>query len=55
MIVHVLEKGYPLCGFSSELPRDWPEGHKWTGLNDLEPATCLECRAAAARYESESN
>jgi len=26
---HVLRAGFPLCGFTRELPKDWPAGHVW--------------------------
>jgi len=45
--VHVLHRALPLCGFSTELPRRWPEGHRWVSLFEWvgEPslATCPEC------------
>jgi hypothetical protein len=45
--VHILHHGLPLCRFSTALPRDWPEGHKWTGLDEIEDARCGACMAAA--------
>lgn len=27
--VHVLLHGLPLCGFTKDVPRDWPDGHVW--------------------------
>lgn len=47
--MHVLEGGLPLCGFSNELPRDWPTGHRWTERGQLEQAAeigdvCLMCK-----------
>jgi hypothetical protein len=27
--LHVLREGLPLCRFTTAVPRDWPEDHKW--------------------------
>lgn len=27
--IHILHGGFPLCGFSSDYPYDWPSDHKW--------------------------
>lgn len=40
---HILRHGYPLCAFSDLVPRDWPEGHRWVGLEDRKDATCARC------------
>jgi hypothetical protein len=29
------------------MPGEWPEGHKWTGLDEREYATCDACAAVA--------
>ncbi len=42
MKVHIMVGGYPLCGFSMQLPAFWPEGEKWT--RNEEQATCGRCR-----------
>ncbi len=48
MIVHILDAGYPLCGFAyPKLPGEWPEPHRWVGLDDKEESTCSRCRAKA--------
>lgn len=44
-IIHILASGQTLCGM--KFGRDWPEGHKWTSINNKEPATCAKCREAA--------
>lgn len=42
--VHILNMGFPLCGFSRAMPADWPEGHTWVGYNDdYRPVTCSTC------------
>jgi len=41
--VHVLRQGLPLCGFSTEVPANWPPGHTWTHEDDCEHVTCPEC------------
>lgn len=33
---HVLRHGFPLCGFSKEVPREWPEGHRWCRPEEVE-------------------
>lgn len=45
MPVHILRHGRTLCGMPG-VPADWPEGHKWVGLNDeglADDATCRKC------------
>jgi hypothetical protein len=29
IVVHVLVHGLPQCGFSVEVPGNWPKGHSW--------------------------
>ena len=42
--VHVLWHGLPLCKFSREMPRFWPEGHRWVHPWDADKlATCRQC------------
>lgn len=50
LIVHGLLAGLPLCRFTDEVPRDWPEGHVWTELGDTEHMTCAECKSRALEY-----
>jgi hypothetical protein len=46
LVVHVLRHGKALCAFMpSSLPRDWPKGHSWVGLPDIDEATCDPCVA----------
>lgn len=33
--VHALHRGYPLCRFSGQIPRDWPPDHKWLRREDF--------------------
>lgn len=40
--VHVLLRGWPLCGFSMDVPGKWPHGHSWVRAGEPE-ATCAEC------------
>jgi hypothetical protein len=51
LTVHILHHGLPLCGFSHELPRDWPPGHKWVGKDEAELATCALCQDRANQRE----
>lgn len=34
MIVHVLHHGLPRCGFSIDVPREWPGEHRWISLDE---------------------
>ena len=43
MIVHVLNRGQPYCGFSPALPAEWPAGHRWVGQDEAALATCPRC------------
>jgi hypothetical protein len=43
-VVHIMRHGFPLCGFSTEAPEHWPEGHRW--LRDDQARhkiTCEDC------------
>lgn len=42
-VVHVLHYGAPLCGFTTTIPRNWPEGHKWVSSLEPESANCETC------------
>jgi hypothetical protein len=33
-VVHILRHGFPFCGFSDEVPKDWPPGHTWISFDD---------------------
>ena len=46
-IVHALLYGLPLCGFSSRTPGNWPEGHMWVGVKDVERISCPRCKEEA--------
>ena len=48
--IHVLRAGFLLCGFQlRQVPRDWPPGHTWTHLENIneyepnDPRLCPEC------------
>lgn len=43
MNVHVLHHGLSLCRFTTDLPGNWPIGHRWTGLDDRAPVNCPGC------------
>jgi hypothetical protein len=53
--VHILHNGFPLCGFSKAVPAEWPDNHKWIGLNVLAMSVppdhimCAGCSQVAAR------
>lgn len=54
--VHVLDRGLPLCGFSRDLPKDWPDGHVWVRANDRSKVKvrnrCRTCFGAADQQEA---
>ncbi len=51
MVIHAMYSGYPLCGFSDELPRDWPTGHGFVPYYEIMKITCPECRPEAERLK----
>jgi hypothetical protein len=51
--VHGLLHGYPLCGFSSKVPRDWPPGHVWVIFMDIDDITCGPCKKKAEEISKE--
>lgn len=42
--VHVLHHGLPLCRFTAKVPAEWPERHKWVGMNESDDANCPICQ-----------
>jgi len=48
-VVHVLVHGLPMCGFTRDVPRDWPGGHVWTRAGSGECISCSQCRGLEAR------
>jgi len=49
--VHLLHHGLPRCGFSKDIPKNWPNGHKWVpSEEDLETKLgandrpCFNCK-----------
>jgi len=46
-VIHILDAGLPLCGFTQDIPRDWPEGHRWIGRKEVDgyqsPPCCPRC------------
>ncbi|TSC91093.1 MAG: hypothetical protein CEN90_641 [Parcubacteria group bacterium Licking1014_17] len=51
MVIHILDSGLPLCGFSRESPAFWPEGHKWVDVEDKGRATCPGCKTRVGPEE----
>lgn len=51
VIVHILQHGNPLCRFRAGVPRDWPEGHKWVGIEDYSDANCPMCVRALHKLQ----
>lgn len=54
--IHFLHHGLPLCGFTREIPLNWPSGHRWVRVDDAEagahPLMCQVCLALACMTES---
>ena len=42
-VMHGIRQGLPLCGFTSNIPIEWPDGHRWTGFPDIDNMTCEKC------------
>lgn len=60
MIVHVLLRGLPLCGFTRDVPARWPKGHRWATIQEATDDAyrlpsgarwCSACASSAARRE----
>ncbi len=47
--VHALREGLPLCGFSRDVPVNWPEGNFWTSAENVKCITCPTCKAEAEK------
>ena len=45
MMIHVLHHGAAFCG-QPGLPKDWPEGDRWVGLDHPELSNCHRCLEA---------
>lgn len=52
-VVHVLLYGLPLCLFTRDFPRDWPEGHVWTEHTDMDNISCSGCKEKAEKIIKE--
>jgi hypothetical protein len=52
--VHILHHGWPLCGFSTRVPREWPEDHRWVRI-DSDDANCVGCIGVRANIAAERN
>lgn len=50
--VHLLRHGYALCGLSG-MPRYWPQGNTWAGIDEAHVASCEECKSVLARAQAE--
>ncbi|MDP1706454.1 MAG: phosphoribosyltransferase family protein [bacterium] len=41
--IHILWGGRPHCGFSPEVPGNWPADHRWVGPEEADKANCHGC------------
>ncbi len=48
-ITHILHYGWPLCGFSSEQPSQWPSPHRGVNRSEASKANCGSCIKAATK------
>jgi len=48
MTVHILDRGLPLCEFSSKVPAEWPHLHIWTRMETHYEANCGRCKRVCA-------
>lgn len=48
-IVHALWHGMPLCRFTRDVPKFWPEGHMWVHP-DSDEQTCLVCKEESKKF-----
>lgn len=51
-LIHVLRFGRALCPIEG-VPSDWPEGHKWVGIQQHAQATCTCCAERAKEILAE--
>lgn len=49
LTVHILDRGLPLCGFSSKVPGEWPHLHVWARMETYYEANCGRCKLAFAK------
>ncbi|OGY99349.1 MAG: hypothetical protein A3B13_02950 [Candidatus Liptonbacteria bacterium RIFCSPLOWO2_01_FULL_45_15] len=50
-MIHGIQSGLPLCGFSHDVPKNWPNGHTFVLFYDVENMTCSSCRQEARRLQ----
>ena len=43
-VIHILSEGYPLCGFSTDVPVRWPKTQQWVSIDDCKDANCQACK-----------
>jgi hypothetical protein len=49
--VHILRRGFPVCGFTDKPPAEWPGGDRWVGDDDQAAVTCTGCRSAVLQEQ----
>lgn len=55
--IHLLDGGFPLCGFTDRLPSEWPNNARWVGVDQFDPNytgddVCLACLAELGRRKT---
>ena len=43
-MTHILHSGLPLCGFSTDVPDNWPDGNKYVPIGSSNLSNCEECK-----------
>lgn len=51
VVVHILDRGRALCPLKG-IPRDWPQGHKWLSIADIEAGVESNCKDCIAGYRT---
>lgn len=49
VVVHILHHGRALCP-QPGVPRDWPRGHKWLSIADVEAGLQSNCPGCVAGH-----
>lgn len=47
LIIHGTMNEKPLCRFSNELPKNWPDGHERVDARWVDSITCPKCKTEA--------
>jgi hypothetical protein len=48
VVIHMLHRGEPLCGFDRRPPKFWEKNHLWCGPENAHLCNCGECLRLAS-------